>query len=70
MIYRFNTIPIEALAIYLRRNEQAGPKIWMECKETRTSKILKTKNKVRGTSFLISKHNQKLQLSKGIVLAK
>ena len=70
MIYRFNTIPIEALAIYLRRNEQAGPKIWMECKETRPSKILKTKNKVRGTSFLISKHNQKLQLSKGIVLAK
>ena len=54
----------------LRRNEQAGPKIWMECKETGTGKILKNKNKVRGTSFLISKHNHKFQLSKGIVLAK
>lgn len=70
MIYRFNTVPIEALAIYLRRNEQAGPKIWMECKETGTGKILKNRNKVRGTSFLISKHNHKFQLSKGVVLAK
>lgn len=58
MIYRFNTVSIKALAIYLRRNEQAGSKTWMECKETGTGKILKNKNKVRGTSFLISKQSE------------
>lgn len=66
-----STHPIEALAINLRRNEQASPKIWMEMQRKQEQpKFWKIRTRLEELPFLISKHNQKLQLSKGIVLAK